>query len=62
MSQFTSQFWDVYVAILSVVSIVACALFLKSQSVRKAPGAASTTGLSVTWWTAGAAGASLVIG
>jgi cytochrome c oxidase cbb3-type subunit 3 len=44
MSQFTSQFWDVYVAILSVVSIVACALFLKSQSVRKVPGAAPTTG------------------
>ena len=44
MSQFTSQFWDVYVAILSVVSIVACGLFLKSQSVRKVPGAAPTTG------------------
>jgi cytochrome c oxidase cbb3-type subunit 3 len=44
LSQFTSQFWDLYVAILSVVSIVACALFLKSQSVRKAPGAAPTTG------------------
>ena len=44
MSQFTSQFWDVYVAILSIVSIVACALFLKSQSVRKVPGAAPTTG------------------
>jgi cytochrome c oxidase cbb3-type subunit III len=44
VSQFTSQFWDVYVAILSVVSIVACALFLKSQSVRKVPGAAPTTG------------------
>ena len=44
MSQFTSQFWDVYVAILSLVSIIACALFLKSQSVRKAPGAAPTTG------------------
>jgi cytochrome c oxidase cbb3-type subunit 3 len=44
LSQFTSQFWDVYVAILSVVSIVACALFLKSQSVRKVPGAAPTTG------------------
>jgi cytochrome c oxidase cbb3-type subunit 3 len=44
VSQFTSQFWDVYVAILSVVSIVACAVFLKSQSVRKAPGAAPTTG------------------
>jgi cytochrome c oxidase cbb3-type subunit III len=44
VSQFTSQFWDVYVSILSVVSIVACALFLKSQSVRKASGAAATTG------------------
>jgi len=44
VSQFTSQFWDVYVAILSIVSIVACALFLKSQSVRKVPGAAPTTG------------------
>ncbi|HJY76425.1 MAG TPA: cytochrome-c oxidase, cbb3-type subunit III [Burkholderiales bacterium] len=44
MSQFTSQFWDVYVAILSLVSIVACAVFLKSQSVRKVPGAAPTTG------------------
>jgi len=44
LSQFTSQFWDVYVAILSIVSIVACALFLKSQSVRKVPGAAPTTG------------------
>jgi len=44
VSEFTSSFWDLYVAILSVVSIVACAVFLKSQSVRKAPGAASTTG------------------
>jgi cytochrome c oxidase cbb3-type subunit 3 len=44
VSEFTSGFWDLYVAILSVVSIVACAVFLKSQSVRKAPGAASTTG------------------
>jgi cytochrome c oxidase cbb3-type subunit III len=44
VSQFTSQFWDVYIAILSLVSIVACALFLKSQSVRKVPGAAPTTG------------------
>jgi cytochrome c oxidase cbb3-type subunit 3 len=44
VSEFTSSFWDLYVAILSVVSIVACAVFLRSQSVRKAPGAASTTG------------------
>jgi cytochrome c oxidase cbb3-type subunit 3 len=36
MSQFTSEFWDVYIALVSVVSIVACALFLKLQSVRKA--------------------------
>jgi cytochrome c oxidase cbb3-type subunit 3 len=44
VSEFTSSFWDLYVAIVSVVSIVACAVFLKSQSVRKAPGAAPTTG------------------
>ena len=43
MSEFTSGFWDVYVAILSVVSIVACAVFLRSQSVRKA-GPVETTG------------------
>ena len=35
MSQFTSGFWDVYVALISIVSIVACAVFLKIQSVRK---------------------------
>lgn len=44
MSEFTSGFWDVFIAVLTVVSIVACALFLKSQSVRKAPGSADTTG------------------
>jgi cytochrome c oxidase cbb3-type subunit 3 len=35
MSQFTSGFWDVYIALISVVSIVACAVLLKMQSVRK---------------------------
>jgi cytochrome c oxidase cbb3-type subunit 3 len=35
MSQFTSTFWDVYIALISVVSIVACGVFLKVQSVRK---------------------------
>ena len=44
MSQFTSDFWDVYIALISVVSIVACAVFLKSQSVRKVPGSSATTG------------------
>jgi cytochrome c oxidase cbb3-type subunit 3 len=43
MSEFTSGFWDVYVAVLAVVSIVACAVFLKSQSVRR-PVSEETTG------------------
>ena len=44
MSQFDSGFWDVYIAIVSVVSIVACAVFLWSQSVRKVAGQVGTTG------------------
>jgi len=36
MSQFASGFWDVYVALISLASIVGCAVFLKVQSVRKA--------------------------
>jgi cytochrome c oxidase cbb3-type subunit 3 len=43
MSEFASGFWDLYIALLTVLSIVACAVFLKSQSVRK-PGAVETTG------------------
>ena len=35
MSQFTSGFWDVYIGLISIVSIVACAVLLKMQSVRK---------------------------
>ncbi|HEY3076900.1 MAG TPA: cytochrome-c oxidase, cbb3-type subunit III [Burkholderiales bacterium] len=35
MSEFTSEFWSLYIAILTVVSIVACAWFLRSQSIRK---------------------------
>jgi cytochrome c oxidase cbb3-type subunit 3 len=35
MSQFTSGFWDLYIAVITVVSIIACGLFLKSQSVRR---------------------------
>jgi cytochrome c oxidase cbb3-type subunit 3 len=35
MSHFTSGFWDVYIAVITVVSVVACAVFLKSQSVRR---------------------------
>ena len=43
MSDFDSGFWDGYIALLTLVSIVACAVFLKSQSVRK-PGPVETTG------------------
>ncbi len=35
MSQFTSVFWDVYIGLITIVSIAACAVFLKMQSVRK---------------------------
>jgi cytochrome c oxidase cbb3-type subunit 3 len=43
MSQFTSGFWDVYITAISLVSILACAVFLKVQSVRRAV-EADTTG------------------
>ena len=35
MSQFTSGFWDFYIGVITVISIVACAVLLKMQSVRK---------------------------
>jgi cytochrome c oxidase cbb3-type subunit 3 len=44
MSQFTSGFWDIYVAVLALVSVIACGVFLKSQSVRRKPGQVETTG------------------
>jgi len=45
MSDFTSEFWAYYVAILSVVSIVACAVLLKAQSITRVKGAQiETTG------------------
>lgn len=44
MSQFTSDFWDLYISLIAVLSIVACGVFLKSQSVRKVPGSGDTTG------------------
>src|SRR5690349_19542446 len=47
-TQFTSGFWDVYIAIITVVSIVACAVFLKTQSIRKAPGKVDTAGVTTT--------------
>ena len=45
MADFTSDFWNVYVAALTVVSILGCAMLLYVQSKQKIkPGAADTTG------------------
>ena len=35
MSDFTSMFWDYYVAVITLVSVVGCAIFLKLQSRRR---------------------------
>lgn len=35
MSDFTSGFWDIYIAVITIVSIFGCALLLKMNSVRK---------------------------
>jgi cytochrome c oxidase cbb3-type subunit 3 len=43
MSQFTSGFWDVYIGLITLISIVACAVLLKMQSVRK-PAEPDTSG------------------
>ena len=43
MSQFTNSFWSLYIGVISVASIIACAVFLKMQSVRKG-GQPDTTG------------------
>jgi cytochrome c oxidase cbb3-type subunit III len=44
MSDFTSGFWSVYVAIATIVGIAACALLLYTTSRRRAPGGGETTG------------------
>jgi len=45
VSEFTSGFWGVYISVLTVVSIVACGVFLKTQTVRRVKGAkVDTTG------------------
>ena len=42
MSDFVSEFWNLYVVVISLVSIIGCGIFLKSQSVHK--GSVDTTG------------------
>ncbi|MEW6688863.1 MAG: cytochrome-c oxidase, cbb3-type subunit III [Pseudomonadota bacterium] len=43
MSQFSSGFWDVYIGLVTVISIAGCALLLKLQS-KRSPGEAETSG------------------
>lgn len=45
MSEFTSSFWDVYISVITIVSIVACGVLLLAQSKRRvAGGRTETTG------------------
>jgi cytochrome c oxidase cbb3-type subunit 3 len=45
MSDFTSGFWEIYIAVLTVVSIVACAVLLYAQRTKRVKGATvDTTG------------------
>jgi len=44
VSQFSSELWDVYVAVGTLVSVIACAILLKAQSIKRTPGKAETTG------------------
>jgi len=43
MSQFTNSFWDVYIALIVIVSIIGCGVFLRMQSVRRATGSQTET-------------------
>jgi cytochrome c oxidase cbb3-type subunit 3 len=43
MSDFTSGFWEFYVGIITVVSIVACAVLLHTMSTRRVPGGTTQT-------------------
>ena len=44
MSDFTSGFWDFYIGITTVVSMIACAVLLKMQSKRKVAADPDKTG------------------
>ena len=45
MSQFTSSFWDYYIGVITLASIVACGVLLLAPDKRRVPGGqAETTG------------------
>lgn len=43
MSQFTSSFWDVYITVITIVSIVACGVLLLAQNKRRVSGGGTET-------------------
>jgi cytochrome c oxidase cbb3-type subunit 3 len=43
MSQFTSSFWDVYITVITIVSIIACGALLVAQSKRRVSGGTTET-------------------
>jgi cytochrome c oxidase cbb3-type subunit 3 len=44
MADFTDAFWSAAIAIVTLVSILGCALLLYAQTIRRKPGAVETTG------------------
>ena len=44
MSDFVSDFWSLWVAGISLVSIIGCAIFLKAMSIKRTAGEVDTTG------------------
>ena len=49
MSDFSSDFWAVYIALITVVSIIACALLLTAYTRKGAAGSAQTDTTGHTW-------------
>lgn len=43
MSDFTSEFWSLYIAIITIVSVVGCGVFLKALSTKRVPGSSVET-------------------
>lgn len=43
MNEFTSSFWDLYISIITLVSIIACGVLLVAQSKRRVSGGGSET-------------------
>ena len=49
MSDFINDFWSIYVAVMTIVSIAACAVLLKSMSTKRPPRTAEVDTTGHTW-------------